>query len=400
MAKRRAQGEGAIYQRESDGYWCTTITIGVIDGKRTRKTIYGKTRKEVVEKLKVIQAQQQQGVNIAAERMTIKQYLEYWLEEQIKPHRRPRTYRSYADTVRLHIVPKIGHVQLDKLNAAQVQAMINDLTKRCGARTTQYARAVLQRALNRAVKWDLVPRNVVQSTDPPRSEPRDIAPLSEAQARQLLDAVRGHRLEVLYRVALSLGLRRGEVLALRWDDVDFEQCTLRISGSLQREEGSLERTVPKSAASARTLALPPVLAEALQAHLQYQHEEQLVRGAEWRDHGLVFPSNIGTPMEPSNLNRQFKSVLKRMGLPTTIRFHDLRHSCATFLIAQGVHPRVVMEILGHSQISLTMNTYSHVLPETQREATKKVDALFGRSASVESSEEDRTEEEDDQEKAA
>jgi integrase len=193
----------------------------------------------------------------------------------------------------------------------------------------------------------------------------------------LLAAVAGHRLEALYRIALALGLRRGEVLGLLWANIDRTKKTLRITGALQRVQGRLERSEPKTRAGARTLLLPDVLVDLLAEHQRRQAEERLVWGAEWQDHDLVFPTERGTPMEPSNLNRHFKIALKRAGLPATTRFHDLRHSCATFLIAQGVHPRVVMEILGHSQISLTMNTYGHVLPETQREATTKVADLFG-----------------------
>jgi integrase len=169
------------------------------------------------------------------------------------------------------------------------------------------------------------------------------------------------------------------VLGLRWADIDFEKQTLRITGALQRVQGKLERSEPKTRAGARTLLLPDVLVKLLAAHKQRQDEERAFWGAEWQEHDLVFPTERGTPMEPSNLHRHFKLALKRAGLPHATRFHDLRHTCATFLIAQGIHPRVVMEILGHSQISLTMNIYGHVLPETQREATTKVADLFGKS---------------------
>jgi integrase len=373
--RRRGAGEGSIYQRP-DGSWCGIVDQGIVNGKRKRKFIYGSTRKEVAEKLKQLLHQQQQGVNIDPERLTVAAFLDRWLEQVIKPHRRARTYRSYADTVRLHLTPRLGHHLLAKLSAVHVQTMINDLTATSGARTTQYARAVLQRALNRAVKWDLVPRNVVLATDPPKSIARSITPLSEAQARKLLAVVAGHRLEALYRIALSLGLRRGEVLGLQWADIDFAKQTLRVSGSLQRAQGTLERSLPKTRAGARTLALPPVLVQLLADQQQRLADERADIGLDWQEHDLVFPSERGTPMEPSNLHRHFKATLRQAGLPHTTRFHDLRHSCATFLIAQGVHPRVVMEILGHSQISLTMNTYGHVLPETQREATSKVADLF------------------------
>lgn len=174
----------------------------------------------------------------------------------------------------------------------------------------------------------------------------------------MLDAVAGHRLEVLYRVALSLGLRRGELIALSWDDIDLER------GSLTVREGKTE-------ASARTLALPKVLCEYLHLHRIRQIEERLAMGPEWSDHNLVFPSEVGTPLNPTNLWRHFKSVLQRAGLPN-MRFHDLRHSCASFLVAQGVHPRVAMQILGHSKISTTMDIYAHVSDDDQRSAVDKV----------------------------
>jgi integrase len=375
--RRRGAGEGSIHQR-ADGSWCAIIDLGIVNGKRKRKFIYGSSRKEVAEKLKQLLHQQQQGVNVDPERLTMGEFLDRWLDEVVKPHRRARTYDRYADIARLHLKPRLGHHQLSKLTAAQVQAMINALAADKGARTAQFARAVLQRALNRAVKWELVLRNVVLITDPPTSKSRAVTPLTQAQANQLLAAVAGHRLEPLYRIALSLGLRRGEVLGLRWADIDFDKQTLRITGALQRVQGKLERSEPKTRAGARTLPLPAVLVELLTSHQRHQDEERAFRGAEWQKHDLVFPAERGTPMEPSNLHRHFKLALKRAGLPHTTRLHDLRHTCATFLIAQGVHPRVVMEILGHSQISLTMNTYGHVLPETQREATTKVADLFGK----------------------
>ncbi len=154
--------------------------------------------------------------------------------------------------------------------------------------------------------------------------------------------------------------------------------TLQVFGSLQRVQGKLERSLPKTKAGARTLLLPEVLVELLAEHQQQQAAERVFWGEEWQEHDLLFPAERGTPMEPRNLHRHFKLALKRAGLPAITRFHDLRHSGATFLIAQGVHPRIVMEILGHSQISLTMNTHGHGQPETQREATTKVAGMFGK----------------------
>jgi integrase len=257
--------------------------------------------------------------------------------------------------------------------------------------TVRNVRATLRRALNQALRWQYVQRNIATLVDVPRyrdDEDEDegdadqakpefaIQSLDEAQARALLKAVEGHRLETLYRIALSLGLRRGEVLALRWADIDFERATLRVTGLLQRLRGKLERGTTKTTSSARGIDLPPVLLAQLKQRRAKQEEEQKAAGEAWQDTGLVFTTRHGGPIEPRNLIRHFKQVLKQAGLPATIRFHDLRHSCATLLIAQGVHPRVVMEILRHSQISTTMNTYAHVLPRLQRDATTKIEELF------------------------
>jgi integrase len=374
--RRRGHGEGAIYQRESDRKWCASVDLGFVNGKRRRKIIYGETRKEVAEKLKALHRDQAAGINIAPEQQTVEAFLETWLEQRVKRHNRPRTYTSYTDIVRLHLVPHIGKCQLAKLTPEQVQTMLNVLGEQgLKPRTVSNVRAVLRKALNQAMRWGYVVRNVATLVDAPRTTTFSILPLDQEQAQRLLDAVAGHRLEALYRAALSLGLRRGEVCGLRWEDVDFEQQTLRVTGSLQRQNRRLERTVPKTTASVRTIALPPVLLRVLRQHAERQAREEAERSGEWQDCGLVFVSERGTPLEPRNVVRHFKTVLKKAGLPETIRFHDLRHSCATLLIAQGVHPRVIMEILGHSQISTTMNTYAHVLPATQREATK-IDALF------------------------
>jgi integrase len=382
MGKRRGRGEGAIYQR-ADGLWCSSVDLGVIDGKRRRKVIYGRTRKEVVEQLKRLQRDQAMGVNLRPEKLTVAEFLAQWLEQIVKMRNRPSTYESYSDMVTRHIAPAIGALELSRLTAGQVQAMLNGLAASgLAPRTVQYIRnSVLSGALNVAVKWGYVARNVAALTDSPRVEQYQVKPLEQEQAQRLLDAVKGHRLEALYRVALSLGMRKGEILGLRWEDVDFTKRTIRVVGAIQEVEDKLVWTQPKTKAGVRTLFLPPVLLRALQSHRRLQEQERQVRADEWTEHGLVFPSELGTPMWPRNLVRHFKTVLHKAGLPKTIRFHDLRHSCATLLIAQGVHPRVVMEILGHSQISVTMNTYAHVLPDTQRDAQAKLDALFPDDAS-------------------
>ena len=392
MAKRRGHGEGSIHQRP-DGRWCATIDLGIINGKRKRKYLYGTTRREVAEKLKTMQHAQASGANLAAERITVKQFLERWLSEIVSRRNKPRTVDGYTQIVRQHLIPHLGRYQLDQLRPEHVQAMLNTLAAE-GRKynTVRNIRAVLRRALNQALRWQHIQRNVATLVDVPRYKATDnqdseasakaefvIQPLDEQQARALLSAVAGHRLEALYRVALSLGLRRSEVLGLRWADIDFDQALLRVTGALQRIRGKLERSTTKTVASAQPITLPPVLLASLRQHRETQSRERAEAGEQWNDHGLVFTTRIGTPIEPRNLIRHFKTVLKKAALPLTIRFHDLRHSCATLLIAQGVHPRVVMEILRHSQISTTMNTYAHVLPRLQRDATTKIEELLDAS---------------------
>jgi integrase len=369
MAKRRGHGEGAIYQRQ-DGTWCAIFDLGYVTGKRRRRWLYGKTRKEVAEKLREAQREHDQGVDLTADRTTVAKYLEHWLDTAVKQRNKERTQISSADTVRRHITPAIGRHRLDKLRPEHVQAMVASIQVNGHDRTAQYARAIVVRALNQAVRWRLISYNVAAVTEAPHVEPRTSEPLSLEQARALLDAVRGDPYEALYRIALSLGLRRGEILGLRWVDVDLERRELRISGALQRIAGKLVRTTPKTKTSVRTLSLPETVYQSLRDHLRRQV-------AAFPDAEYVFVSRSGTPIDPRNLLRRFKDVLGRAGLPTTIRFHDLRHSCATFLIAQGEHPRVVMDILGHAQISTTMDIYGHVLPSTQRAAAAKLDALLG-----------------------
>jgi integrase len=212
--------------------------------------------------------------------------------------------------------------------------------------------------------------------DPPRVRRPEIHPLTPEQARTFLDAARGDRLEALYSVALAIGLRQGEALGLRWEHIDLDGGELRVRVALQRIAGKLQLVEPKTRQSRRTIPLPQVAVNALRAHRVSQLEERLLAGDRWVDTGLVFCTPKGTPLDARNVTRRFQKLLKQTDLPHQ-RFHDLRHTCATLLLVQGVPPRVVMEILGHSQISLTMDTYTHVVPALKREAANRMDALLG-----------------------
>lgn len=382
MAGKRGQNEGSISKRQ-DGRWEAALTLPGTGGKRKR--FYGETQRVVREQLTAALRALDQGEPPATECQTVAQFLARWLEDVVKPSVRPKTYHSYAQLVRLHLAPGLGQHQLRKLQPQHVQAFMNEkLAAGLSPRTVQYLRAVLRRALGQALKWGLVARNVATLVDPPRMERPQLRALTPDESRRFLDAVRGDRLEALYAVALALGLRQGEALGLRWQDVDLDAGELRVRVALQRVQGQPLRLVePKTRQSRRTLPLPPPVIAQLRAHRTRQREDRLLAGERWEGEGwgLVFANTRGGPLEPRNLTTRYKALLALAGLPN-IRFHDLRHSCASLLLAQGVHPRVVMEILGHSTITLTMNTYSHVLPQAQRDALDRLGDLFGASAHV------------------
>lgn len=374
MAKR-GNGEGTIGKRK-DGRWYASITVGMVGGKQIRKTLYGKTRREVAEKLTLLQRAKQQGVPLPSERYTVAQFLERWLADVVRPGTRPKTYASYSQIVRLYLAPALGKIQLSKLAPPDIQRLQNQLLEQgLSPRTVAYTRGILKRALGQAHKWGMVTQNVAALVDPPKIEGYEPVILTPAQAQTLLDAATGDRLEALYRVALSLGLREAEVLGLRWQDLDLDKGTLRVQKTLQRIDGKWELVEPKTTKSRRTLPLPAALITLLRAHRTRQLEERLQLGLSWQPWELVFCTRLGTPISPRNLVRDFKKLLRRADLPD-IRFHDLRHSCASLLAAQGVPQRVTMEILGHTDIRLTQNVYTHVYDEAKAAAVAALEQLF------------------------
>lgn len=331
--------------QRKDGRWVTTLTI---DGKRI--FLYGKTKDEVREKLALC----------LAERETVGSFLLEWLQT-VEFGCKIKTYQSYEYITRYHLEPTIGTIRLDRLSSYDVQSLVATLqAKDISPRTVYYSISILSRALNWAIKWGRIKKNVVQQVRLPRYEQRLIVPLSVVQAKLLLETIHGHRLESLYRLALSLGLRRGEILALIWTDIDLDKHTVTIQQS-------------KTQSGRRTLPLPPVLLDFLRQH-RYQQDQERQR-QDWKENMLVFPSARGTPLLARNLVRHFKSVLDRAGLPD-IRFHDLRHTAATFLIAQGVNLHVVKNILGHSRISVTSDFYGHLIPGVQEDALLGVERLL------------------------
>ncbi|MBI4507212.1 MAG: site-specific integrase [Chloroflexi bacterium] len=377
MAKRRGRGEGSITQR-ADGRWMGRLDLGWKDGRRQRKHVYGRTRREVQEQLAKLFRDQQLGLPIADERQTVARFIDRWLEDTARHTLRPSSYDGYANLIRRHITPAIGRIPLAKLTPQHLSALYGTLLdKDLAPRTVQYAHAVIHRALKQAVRWNLVARNVADAVDPPRPNRKEITPLSPEQSRQLLEAARDDRLHALYMLALTTGLRSGELLGLKWRDVDLQNATLHVRRTLGRTSAGLGFGEPKTAKGRRAVALPTLAIAALREHRQRQLEERLQSGPLWQDDDLAFYNRGGRPLERQNIaKRSFKPLLRRAGLPD-IRFHDLRHSAATLLLALGEHPKVVQERLGHATIGVTMDVYSHIMPDMQRQAAAKLDRLLG-----------------------
>ena len=372
MAKR-GQGEGSISQRK-DGRYMARLSVG--DGKRL--TFYGETREEVRDLLVTAQANKLKGTLVTGPRQTVTQFLESWLSDVAGPGVRPGTALRYQEIVELHVVPTLGKLTLSKLTPQHLSATYKLLGETLSAATVGHVHRVLHRALETAVRWGYVGRNPCDLVDPPKARRQEMHALNTEQVKTLLAAAQGDELEALYVLALTTGMRQGELLGLKWADVDLAAGTLQVQRSIGRVPGKgWVESEPKTAKGRRSIVLIPLAVNALKRHRAGQLQARLLAGLEWEDRDLVFCNAFGRPIEEPNLRaRSFKPLLKKAGLPD-IRFHDLRHSAASLLFALGVHPKIVQEQLGHSAISITLDTYSHAVPTLQAEAARKLDALLG-----------------------
>lgn len=369
-------GVGDRITKRKDGRFMARYTVQAADGPK-RKTIYGKTYKEVEKALTAARADADKGLVYDAGKLTVGEYLSLWLKDSVKDTVRQRTYEGYEHMVDRHISPAIGRVKLSGLTPAHVRGLYRQkLDSGLSPRTVLYAHTTLNKALSQAVADGLIPRNVCAAVKAPQPRKAEIRPLNREQVRTLLDTIRDDKLEAVLTVAVSAGLREGELLALKWEDVDLDTGKLQVRRTLSEARSGRIFEAPKSG-TGRSIRLTQKAIQALRTHRKRQLEERMERGELWEDHGLVFPSEIGTPMGARNLQRAFKIRLKRAGLPQTTRFHDLRHTCATLLLKQGVNPKFVQELLGHADIALTLNVYSHVLPDMGDAAAGAMDDALG-----------------------
>jgi integrase len=364
MTKRRGNGEGSITHHKKSRLYMARYWVETPKGPK-RKTIYGKKRDDVAERLAKALSNRADGIMVDAKNLIVGNYLDCWLSDSVRGTVRESTFSRDKYLVVNHVKPSVGRLKLKNLNALHLQGLYRErLDSGLSASTVQKVHHVLHKALAQAVRWDLIPRNPADAVKAPRPMPKEMRPLSAKEARRLLDAAKGDKLEALYVVAVTTGMRRGELLGLKWSDVDLGNTRLSIRRTLTRTENGKYVALgdTKNKKSRRTVRLTPQAVEALRMHLERQIRKIEALGDLYDDQGLVFTSEAGTPINPSNLRqRSFAPLLKEAGLPH-IRFHDLRHTCATLLLSKGVHPKFVQELLGHATVAITLDTYSHVLP--------------------------------------
>ena len=344
-----------------------------------RKTVYGATRAEVQTKLRQLLDARDRGVTVTSAERTVADYLDQWLENTAKPSVRHATYLNYALNVR-RLKEEIGWLRLSELGPAHVQRAYGNLLKSgLSAHSVIQAHVVLHRALREAVLWGLVLRNATDGVSRPRIERAEIRTLSQAQVKKLFESTKGDRLHALWVLLATTGLREGEALGLRWSDIDLKAGRLSVRRSLQRQKGrGMVFVEPKTNRSRRVVYLAAGTTEVLKNHRHDQAEERLQLGGRWKADDLVFTSIHGQPLQQGLVSWSLHQALEKAGLPR-IRVHDLRHTAATHLLEKGVHPKVVQELLGHSTIMVTLDTYSHVAPALHAEVAERMQDLFDTS---------------------
>jgi integrase len=409
MAKRRANGEGTITKRK-DGRYQAAAYVYRPDGTRTRKFVYGKTRDEVADKLTELQEKTRRGIPAASSTMAFGDYLTYWLATIAPDRLKPATLNSYEGLTRLYIRPALGKKRLNRLSPADIRRFLTEFKTACmcclrgadhdrpeekrgccavgkcckrlpSARTVQYIHAVLRSALQQAMREELIARNVARIVETPTVTPKEVRPLDAAEVRLLLKTARPHRLYALWLLLVSTGLRRGEALGLTWSDVDLTNGQLRVRRNVQRIRRELLFGTPKTTRSIRTVPMPRHLVRALTQHQVQQERERKVAGKKWQSapgqpDGLIFTTITGRVTDPRSLNRML-TILCRDANVRRVRVHDLRHTCASLLLAQGVDARTIMETLGHSTITMTLDTYAHVMDTTLRAAAERMESALG-----------------------
>ncbi len=371
MSGKRGHGEGTIY-RDPTGRWHGQISLP--NGKR--KNVYGKTRREVQESIAQVRREVDAGMHGTKDgEQPLRTFAKDWLDHH--RHRlRSHTFSNYESIWRVHL-DRIGDIQLVKLKPMDIQQHYTRKLQSLSATSVHHIHAFLHVVLDSAVRLGIIPRNYADYVDAPGLRTAEMVPLNESDARKLMASVQGHRHEAIIIMALATGMREGELLGLRWEAIDWERGVVHVETTLHMVKGTFVLEPPKSRTSRRALPLLTYVREVLLRHQQHQHEERALMGAAWGNAwNLVFTTEAGLPLRYDQFVRQFHALMAMCALPTTTRFHDLRHTFATLLIERGVSVKVVSELLGHSSIAITLAVYAHVTQRMRDNAIQELNDLI------------------------
>jgi len=377
MTPRRSNHEGSIYQRGSDGLWLGVAHLGYDDaGKPIRRYVSARTRTKVARKLKQLRRKVDDGLLLKDDGVKVAELFERWFNDIMRHQIAPSTFANYQTVVRMHILPSIGTKKIVDLTVSDIDRMLSKKADSgLSPSTVRRIRAVLAQCLDQAIRWELVARNVATLSRSPKSVRKEGRTLSPEQARHLLETLKGHRNESLYALMLSTGIRRGEALGLMWKDFDRNSGVLRIARQLKREGTQLVTTDTKTAKSRRAVNLPEPMLLSLLEHEKRQEDERTTLSDYWIETGYIFTSSVGTPIDPRNLYREFQGICRKAGLGDW-HPHELRHSAASLMLAQGVKIQVVSQVLGHASIRMTADVYGHLLEPDRKEAAEAMGAVL------------------------
>lgn len=379
MAGRRGNHEGSIYQRSADGLWCGVALLGYdIRGRMIRKTVTAKSRAEVTRKLAQLRRQVDAGKVSTVKTPTLSELMTRWFETVLSREVARSTYDNYGTIVKYHVIPALGRRKVTEISVADVDRLLAlKLGAGLSASTVHRIRALISQCLDQGVRWGDVPTNVARLSRPPKMVRPEGRTLTREQAQQLLETLKDHRHESLYLLMLSTGMRRGEALGLRWEDLNLENGVVRIKRNLKREGGRIVTADTKTLKSRRAVNIPTPVLDALERNRELQDVEKAELGEAWVESGFIFTTSIGTPIDPRNLYREFSQICERAGLGHW-HPHELRHSAASLMLASGVKLQVVSEVLGHASIRMTADVYGHILdPDRQQAAAAMSQVLWG-----------------------
>ena len=367
--KIRGHGEGSIYQRSS-GSWRTQI---IVDGKRIGKTF--KLKSDALSWLRKMQSQLEHGYDYFGSMISLEEYLGQWLDVA-KVGLREKTADQYNRLIQNHINPHIGDIPLKDLRLSEIEQFYRTLIlSGLGARTVKIVHSVLHRAFEKAVMYNLLTSNPAHGATLPKYQHAEMQIWDEVQVMQFLSAAHESRYEALYHLAVKTGMRQGELLGLKWSDLQWHNGTLLVQRQVQKiPRQGWSFLTPKTKAGRRAIKVGDATLQILRLHRERQEIEKSATGERWEEYGLVFTSKVGTPGDPSNLRLEFNRIISEAGLPK-IRFHDLRHTAASLMLNHGVPVIVVSKRLGHSQPSTTLDVYGHLYHEMQNDAAKIMDEL-------------------------